>query len=226
MKIRFFLFMIVCLIFNQTISSQEKIHREDTEWANFWMVNVNDHDLPHILMIGNSITQRYSPLVAEALKGKAYCSRLTTSKSLGDPFYLKEVEMALAHNNYQVIHFNNGLHGRDYTEDEFIRDFSKLYKLIKKYAPKAQLVWATITPVRDKQKLDILDDFNNRVIERNKRVLAYLKGKDVMINDLYSILIDRPDLYSVGDGIHPNDKGNKLLSEQVINQISKLLEHN
>ena len=69
-------------------------------------------------------------------------------------------------------------------------------------------------------------NFNNRVIERNKRVLAYLKGKDVMINDLYSILIDRPDLYSVGDGIHPNDKGNKLLSEQVINQISKLLEHN
>lgn len=203
--------------------SQKNVYRENTEWSNFWMENVNKHDLPHVLMIGNSITQRYSPLVAEALKGKAYCSRLTTSKSLGDPFYLKEVEMALAHNDYKVIHFNNGLHGRDYTEDEFIRDFTKLYKLIKRYAPNAKLVWATITPVRDKQKLEVLDDFNKRVIERNNRVLAFLKGKDVVINDLYSILINRPDLYDIGDGVHPNDKGNKILFQQVFCLIDKLL---
>ncbi|MCI5580749.1 MAG: hypothetical protein MR387_05480 [Phocaeicola plebeius] len=65
------------------------------------MENVNNTDLPHILFIGNSITQRYSPLVADALKGKAYCSRLTASKFLGDPAYLIEVELALSHNEYK-----------------------------------------------------------------------------------------------------------------------------
>lgn len=35
-------------------------------------------------------------------------------------------------------HFNNGLHGHDYTEEIFMKDFPKLYKLICKYAPNAK----------------------------------------------------------------------------------------
>lgn len=218
------LFALLLFFTIQTAFAQKDIHRENIEWANFWMENVNKTDLPHVLFIGNSITQRYSPIAAAELKGKAYCSRLTTSKSLGDPAYLTEVELALSHNDYKVVHFNNGLHGRDYTEDEFMKDFPKLYKLIRKYAPHAKLVWATITPVRNKTQLDVLEPFNDRVIERNKRVLEYLSGKDVIINDLYSVLIDRPDLYSVGDGIHPNDKGTRQLADRVIATIRPLLE--
>lgn len=218
------LLLLAALAGSQSASAQKDIHRENTEWANFWMENVNQDDRPHVLFIGNSITQRYAPIVAQTLKDKAYFSRLTTSKSLGDPLYLQEVEMALSHNRYSVIHFNNGLHGRDYTEDEYIRDFAKLYKLIRKYAPDAKLVWATITPVRNATQLDRFEPFNDRVAERNRRVLRFLEGKEVIINDLNAILADRPDLYDTGDGIHPNGQGTQMLATQVANTIRPLLE--
>lgn len=210
--------LFVFVISSTFVYSQKNIHRENTEWANFWMTNVNDLDLPHILFIGNSITQRYAPVVAEKLKGKAYCSYLTTSKSLGDPLYLKEVELALSHNKYSIIHFNNGLHGFAYTDDEYINSFPKLFKLLKKYAPNAKLIWATITPIRDKKTLEISLD-NERVIKRNELVLNYLKGKDVVINDLYTLMFKKTNFYTVGDGIHPNKDGVEFLSEKVMSKI-------
>ena len=136
MKKIFFILFISMLC--SSLFAQKNVHREDIEWCNTWMVNVNSNDLPHVLLIGNSITGIYGGEVEKGLKGKAYCSRLTTSKSLGDPMYLKEVEMALQHNTYKIIHFNNGLHGAEYTEDEYMRDFPKLIALLKKYSPKAK----------------------------------------------------------------------------------------
>ncbi|WP_294598886.1 SGNH/GDSL hydrolase family protein [uncultured Rikenella sp.] len=222
---RFSLLLLLALLAgSRSASAQKDIHRENIEWANFWMENVDRDDRPHVLFIGNSITQRYAPIVAETLKDKAYFSRLTTSKSLGDPLYLQEVEMALSHNRYHVIHFNNGLHGRAYTEDEYIRDFAKLYRLIRKYAPDATLIWATITPVRDAGRLDRFEPFNERVAERNRRVLRYLEDKGVLVNDLNAILADRPDLYDPGDGVHPNSQGTRMLAEQVTDIIRPLLE--
>lgn len=205
---------------------KRKIYREDTEWANFWMEKVNNTDLPHILLIGNSITQRYSEEVANKLRGKAYCSKLTTSKSLGDPAYLTEVELALQHNTFDVIHFNNGLHGHEYSEVDYISAFPELLALFKKYAPNAKLIWATITPVRNKQNVQKLESFNDRVIERNKLVLEYLNDEKIIIDDLYSIMINHPEYYDKGDGIHPNKDGVKRLSEQVysilLNAINSL----
>ena len=49
------------------------------------MVSVNNHDLPRVLIIGDSHVERYYPLVAARLQDKAYCSKFTTSRSLGDP---------------------------------------------------------------------------------------------------------------------------------------------
>ena len=114
--------------------------------------------------------------------------------------------------------------GISFRKVEYIRDFAKLYKLIRKYAPDAKLVWATITPVRNATQLDRFEPFNDRVAERNRRVLRFLEGKGVIINDLNAILADRPDLYDTGDGIHPNGQGTQMLATQVANTIRPLLE--
>lgn len=222
---RKFLFMTILSIWGGVagFAQEQQIYREDTEWSNFWMPHTNDTELPHILLIGNSIVMRYSGEVEKQLKDMAYCARFSTSKSLGDPGYLAEIELVLQHKKFDVIHFNNGLHGFDYTEQEYIRDYPKLHTLLKKYAPEAKLIWATTTPVRDNEELDKIAPRNRQVIERNRLVAEYLQGKDVQINDLYALLIDRADYFNKGDGIHPNQAGTKILADQVSKVLKEAL---
>ena len=57
--------------------------------------------------------------VEKQLAGKAYCARLATSKCVADPAFLDEVQLLLKQYRFAVIHFNNGLHGFGYTEDQY-----------------------------------------------------------------------------------------------------------
>ena len=106
-----------------------------------------------MLLIGDSITKGYYPQVAEKLKGKASVARLATSKSLGDPVLLAEVALVLDQCRFDVVHFNNGMHGWGYSEEEYGKAFPELVATIRKHAPKAKLIWATTTPVRRRGNL-------------------------------------------------------------------------
>src|SRR5450756_2452629 len=99
-------------------AATKPVVRENTEWLDVWLPNSNDHDLPRVLLIGDSITRGYGKQVEANLKGKAYVGRLATSKSLGDPALLDEVALVLRQIKFDVIHFNNGMHGHAYTEEE------------------------------------------------------------------------------------------------------------
>lgn len=118
--------------------AQEHIAREYIEWSDVWLTGANQTDKPHVLLLGNSITRGYHPKVEKLLEGKAYVGRLSGSKSVGDPALLDEVAAILKHNHFDVIHFNNGLHGFDYTEEEYAEAFPEYVALIRKYAPDAQ----------------------------------------------------------------------------------------
>ena len=51
--------------------------------------------------------------------------------------------------HFDVIHFNNGMHGWGYTEEEYTKHFPDLIDTLKKGARGAKLIWATTTPVRE-----------------------------------------------------------------------------
>ena len=102
-----------------------------------------------MLLIGDSVTRGYSKAsVEQRLQGKAYVARLATSKSVGDPALLAEVALVLGLHHFDVVHFNNGLHGWGYTEAEYARHFPALLATIKQGAKGAKLIWASTTPVR------------------------------------------------------------------------------
>src|SRR3954464_11531887 len=90
--------------------------RENTEWLDVWLPNTNDRGLPRVLLIGDSITRGYGKQVEANLKDKAYVGRMATSKSLGDPALLDEVAVVLREQAFDIIHFNNGMHGDGYSE--------------------------------------------------------------------------------------------------------------
>ena len=199
------------------------IVREDIEWLDIWQPNTNNHDLPRVLLIGDSITRGYGPRVEANLKGVAYVSRMATSKSLGDPALMMEVALVLQEQSFDIIHFNNGLHGKDYTQEEYAAALPILLAVFHHYAPDARLVWASSTDVRQKDHLDVVSPDTERSVQRNAAAAAIVAKKDIPVDDLLSIVKDHPE-YHVSDGVHFNDDGYTVLAAQVAKSIKGILD--
>jgi len=199
-----------------------RIVRENIEWLDVWVPGNGVKDQPRVLLIGDSITRAYSKTVEDKLKGKAIVCRLATSKSLGDPGLLDEVKLVLGQAKFDVVHFNNGMHGWGYTEDEYAKAVPELLATIRNNAPNAKLVWASTTPVRVSGKIDLLDPKTDRVKVRNKAVADLMDKEKISTNDLFTLVADKPDLFSQ-DGVHMNAKGSAALGEQVAREVLKLL---
>lgn len=207
----------------EVYAAEPHISREAIEWCNIWIPDANECKLPRVLLIGDSITGGYGPKVADALKGKASVARLTTSKSIGDPALLAEVALVLGQCHFDVVHFNNGLHGWGYSEEEYQKGFPDLLATIRKHAPQAKLIWATITPMRQAGKLDVIAENTKRVQARNQIAEAIVAPEGIAVDDLYGLVKDHPEYWSP-DGVHFNAQGVAAQAEQVTKKITECLE--
>ncbi len=204
-------------------AEEPHIAREAIEWCNIWIPDANEAKLPRVLLIGDSITQGYSPKVADALKGKVSVARLTTSKSIGDPLLLAEVALVLDQCRFDVVHFNNGLHGWGYSDEEYQKHFPDLLATIRKHAPQAKLIWATTTPVRTSPDLKKLSERTERVVARNKIAEVITTKERIVVDDLYGLVKDHPEYWS-RDGVHFNAKGIAAQAEQASKRILESLK--
>jgi len=202
--------------------SEPHIAREAIEWCNIWIPDAHGTALPRVLLVGDSITGGYGAKVADALKGKASVARLTTPKSIGDPALLAEVALVLGQCRFDVVHFNNGLHGWGYSEEDYQKAFPDLIATIRKHAPQAKLIWATITPMRRAGKLDVIAENTRRVQARNKIAEDIMVREGIAVDDLYGLVKDHPEYWSP-DGVHFNAQGVAAQVEQVAKQIAEAL---
>lgn len=202
--------------------SAAEVKRESIEWLDVWLPNSNDHALPRVLLMGDSITRGYGKQVEANLKGKAYVGRLTTSKSLGDPALLDEVALVLGQIKFDVIHFNNGMHGHAYTEEEYAAAVPDLIATLRRHAPSAKLMWASTTDVRVRNSLEQVDPQTARLIRRNASVAAIAKREKIPVDDLFAAIKDHPE-YHAQDGVHFNEQGSEILARQVAAEVAKLL---
>jgi lysophospholipase L1-like esterase len=199
------------------------IAREAIEWADIWIPDANGGPLPHVLLIGDSISRGYYSQVAERLKAKASVARLATSKSIGDPALLAEVALVLGQGKFTVVHFNNGLHGWGYSDQEYRRHFPELLATIRKHAPQARLIWATTTPVRNAPELTTFSERTERVRARNQIAAEIVAREKIAVDDLFELVKDHPDYWSK-DGVHFNGKGIAAEAEQVSARILEALK--
>jgi lysophospholipase L1-like esterase len=199
-----------------------RVVRENIEWLDVWVPGNNVKDQRRVLLIGDSITRGYYKTVEDKLNGKAVVCRLTTSKSLGDPALLDEVKLVLGQAKFDLVHFNNGMHGWGYSEEEYAKGLPDLVATIRKGAPGAQLIWATTTPVRVSGKVDQFDPKTDRVKARNKAAADAMKKEMIQTNDLFSLVVEKPDWFSQ-DGVHLNAKGSTAMGEQVATSVLNLL---
>ncbi len=200
---------------------QAPVKRENIEWVDVWISHGKDGALPRVLLIGDSITRAYYPKVEEALAGRAYVGRLATSKSLGDLSLLDEVAMVLKQYRFDIIHFNNGMHGWDYTEEEYSRAFPAWLATIRAGAPNAKLIWASTTPVREGKDLTLAPR-TERVRARNQTGLQNARREGIRVDDLFALVIDHPE-YSASDGVHASPAGIAAQAAQVAASVAALL---
>src|SRR5258707_911246 len=104
--------------------------RESIEWCDIWFSHANETNLPRVLLIGDSIAREYYPEVEKRLAGKAFVGRLATSRFAADPVLLTEIATVLDGTKFDLIQFNNGMHGWQHSEEDDRNAFPNLIKTI------------------------------------------------------------------------------------------------
>jgi len=203
------------------VSADEPV-RERIEWIDIWVTDADKDDLPRVLLVGDSITRGYFSAVEKHLAGKAYCARLTTSKCVSDPTFNDDLLLMLKQYKFSVIHFNNGLHGWGYTEDQYRDGLMKTVTAVKKHAGEAKIIWAATTPVRENSDLNTFAEQTDRVKVRNKLAGEIMKEQDISTDDLFELVKDHAD-WTSADGVHFNAGGNEALAKQVAESVLKHL---
>src|SRR2546428_2742361 len=198
---------------------------EAIEWCDIWISHANETNLPRVLLIGDSIARDYYPEVEKRLAGKAFVARLATSRFLADSVLLKEIELVLDGTKFDVIHFNNGMHGWQHSEAEYRKAFPQCVAAIRTHAPQAKLIWATTTPLRDGKAVasDTQAEYSDeRVAARNAIAAEIVTAQKIPIDDLNAAMRGHPEYHS--DNIHFNTQGVQIQAAQVAAHIEKLLQ--
>jgi lysophospholipase L1-like esterase len=195
---------------------------EEIEWT--WEVRPKhvDTSLPNVLLVGDSITRNYYPEVQKQLANVANVYLFAASTSLGDPRLLHQlVEFSKMEGvSFSVVHFNNGMHGWTYSEEEFRAAFPAYLRTLHKIAPKASFIWATITPVKVE---DTPGPTNARIEVRNKAAQTFIGGAGIPVDDQYTLMTHHADLYQ--DHVHFNEAGSAIQGQQAAQLIRSSLEH-
>ena len=172
------------------------------------------HKPYRVLLIGDSISLGYFPLVQEALKGEAVV--VSSGQAQGTRFVGENFDQILATGggDWEVIHFNAGLHdvkqNRIVPIDEYEKNLRDIIRRLK--AAKARIVWASTTPLLNEQ-------LDKDVVEYNAAAKKIMDASGIPIDDLYTLA--RPRMADVhrGDGMHFAEAGSKLLANSVADSI-------
>ena len=206
------------------ISADEPI-RGRIEWIDIWVTDADKDDLPRVLPVGDSITRGYFGAVEKHLAGKAYCARLTTSKCVSDPTFNDDLLLLLKQYKFSAIHFNNGLHGWGYTEEQYRDGLLKTVAAVREHSGGAKFIWATTTPMRESSDLQRFSEKTERVKVRNQLAAEIMKKSGASTNDLFELVKDHADWQSK-DGVHFNAAGNEGLAKQVAESVAGCLPAN
>ena len=220
--------------------NKEKIYLEKKDWElaigkravgrDAYLFQERDLKLPNVLIIGNSISIGYTPFVQKELKGKANVYRIPENG--GDINRgLKKFDFWMGDNQWDVIHFNFGLHDmkrlinnkldikgdRVNTEEEYKNKLEKFVELLQTKT-KAKLIWATISVVPDGADGRI----KGEEVIYNKIALEIMKKNNIAIDDQYTLTDDNPSDQKPRD-VHFLPKGCERQGKQVAKSIMSML---
>ena len=193
--------------------------------------------LPHVLIIGDSISIGYTLPTRELLKGKVNLHRIPTN---GGPTVkgLSEIEKWLGKRKWDLIHFNWGLHdlkymGKDGTNlvpkekggvvqvplADYEKNLEKLVVRMKKSAK--QLVWRNTTPIPPGSKARYVGDS----VKYNEAAARVMKRHKIPTLDLFTPSKKNMKEWMRNADVHYYPHGSQALAEIVAKDILTRLKN-
>jgi len=178
-----------------------------------------------ILIIGDSISMGYTPLVAETLAGEATLRR--SEGNAADSAHLLEnvLDYLAADSDAALVHFNCGLHdikrafGSDRRQVPLVEYRKNLAEIVSRLAYRVpRVLWATTTPVLYDRHHAVkgFDRFEEDVAAYNAAAGEIAAAAGIGVSDLHAAIVAAGPEQCLGpDGVHMTDKGNAVLAEAV-----------
>lgn len=192
-----------------------------------------DPNLPNVLIIGDSISIGYTGLVRTQLKGKANVIH-NSGNAQGTTLGLVKLQKWLGHTQWDIIHFNWGLHDlkhvtktrttsknsndqNDPQQADLATYTVNLEVLVKQLkATNSKLIFATTTPYpKGVEPCRIPED----AAKYNAAALKIMKANNIQINDLYSLILPKLETLQEPVNVHFTEEGSKVLADQVASII-------
>ena len=195
---------------------------EEIEWT--WEVRPPhpDPQLPNVLLLGDSISRNYFPQVTKDLVGVANVYLMASSTSVGDPRLPHQIAefAAMEKVRFRIVHFNNGMHGWGYSEEQYKVAFPEFVHSVRALVDKdGALVWANTTPVRVDASTGAT---NARIDTRNAIAEKIVKSAGIPIDDQHSLMAPHRNLYL--DDVHFNPDGANIQGNQAASMIRSTLQ--
>jgi len=196
-----------------------------------------DPNLPMVMILGDSISVGYTKFVREKLADKANIIH-NPGNSQGTTHTLANVDKWLKLQDWDLIHFNLGLHdlkrvkvagtsqNSNDPKDPYQADLSTYTANLKKIVSQlkgigAKLIFATTTPfpagVRPHRDPEDAANYNQAAIK-------IMKENNIPVNDLYNLV--RSDLENLQrpKNVHFSPKGSEKMGAQVAEAIAGALK--
>ena len=210
--------------------------------AGVWAFQVDD-SLPNVLILGDSISIGYTIPVRKLLEGKANVFRTMAANgkrpqnSQGTTNSVKRIDAWLAGREWDVIHFNMGLHdlkhwdpiaGKNSSKasDPYQADVEQYAKNLEEIVGKlkktgAKLIFATTTPVTEGTTNPLREP--DAPVKYNEAALKIMEEHDIEVNDLFALVEPELEKTQLPKNVHFRAEGNELMAKQVAEVIDAAL---
>jgi hypothetical protein len=200
-----------------------------------WL-KASGQQLPEVLIIGDSISMGYGPVVKRLLEGKATLSRPdenceSTQKGVA------KLDEWLGGKKYKVIYFNFGLHDLKHVDaitkeasakasDPLLTDLPAYAANLTIIAQKlkatgAKVIFATTTPVPEHPGSPLREPF--MPAKYNAVAKEVMEKQGVEVDDLYNFALPQISKIQIPDNVHYIPEGYEVLGKHVAATISKYL---
>jgi len=190
-----------------------------------------DRTLPNVLLIGDSISIGYTPMVREQLKGIANVYRIPENG--GDTKKgLCKLESWLGRGVWDVVHFNWGLHDLKYTKEgkldlsgnqvnpiqQYETNLIQLVQRLKK--TKAKLIWASTTPIPTGAE----GRHSGEELNYNAVAKGIMDQFKISLNDLHETIHPHLNEVQRPANVHFFPEGSRILGKRVAEIVAAHIE--
>ena len=194
--------------------------KERYEWIHSWQDENFSNDLPRVLLVGDSITHGYQTRVREMLKGVCYVDYVATSFSVDTEIYADLIKDYAEYNDYDLIHYNFGLHGKHLSKKIYKNRAKKIVEILMR---KSKVIFANNTVIYKEGNTVLDKSWMKYVGERNQAINELAEEFNLKIDDLYAVSCELPKGMRLSDGTHYTVEGYTVFAESVVKSIKENL---